>query len=87
MYKAPARILHTPRSIRVEPADSGEPFAVLLSRCLLTVETVLERWRIDDEWWRECPISRLYYRVLLEDGRTLDVYHAPQTGQWFKQAY
>jgi hypothetical protein len=53
----------------------------------VAVEAVLERWRIDDEWWREQPISRLYYRLLLEDGRTVDVYQALRTGRWFRQAY
>jgi hypothetical protein len=25
--------------------------------------------------------------LLLEDGRTVDVYHALRTGRWFRQAY
>ena len=37
-------------------------------------EAVLETWRIDDEWWRERPMSRVYYSVLLEGGRTVTVY-------------
>jgi hypothetical protein len=32
------------------------------------VESVQERWRIDDEWWRE-SISREYRSVVLDDGR------------------
>ncbi len=28
-------------------------------------EAVLESWRIDDEWWRPRPVSRLYYHLLL----------------------
>jgi hypothetical protein len=79
--------LHTPRRIRVEPTDIGEPAAVHLSGRRLVAEAVLERWRIDDEWWRDRPISRLYYRLLLEDGRTVDVYYAIRTGRWFRQAY
>jgi hypothetical protein len=48
---------------------------------------VLETWRIDDEWWREQPVSRIYWRLLLEDGRTIDVYHDLANACWFKQAY
>jgi hypothetical protein len=82
------RPLNTPRRIKVEPDDStSEPLAVHLSGHRLAVEEVLERWRIDDEWWRERPISRLYYRLLIEDGRTVDIYHALGTGRWFRQAY
>jgi hypothetical protein len=80
------RPLHTPRRLRVE-ADDGEPAAVFLSGRRLAVETILERWRIDDEWWRERSVSRLYHRLLLEDGRTVDVYQALRTGRWFRQAY
>jgi hypothetical protein len=76
-----------PRPIRVEADEAGGPQAVTLSRRQLLVETVLETWRIEDEWWRERPISRLYYRLLLEDGRTVDVYKALRTGRWFRQAY
>ena len=79
--------LHTPLRIKVEPSDSGGPLAVHLSGRRLAVEAVLETWRIDDEWWRDRPISRLYYRLLLEDGRTVDVYQALRTGRWFRQAY
>jgi protein ImuB len=82
------RALHTPRRISVESAtESGDPIAVVVSGRRLEVEGILERWRIDDEWWRERPISRLYYRLLLEDGRTMDVYQALRTGRWFRQAY
>jgi hypothetical protein len=51
------------------------------------VEAVLESWRLDDEWWREQPLSRLYLRLLLKDGRTVTVYQNLVTGRWAKQAY
>jgi hypothetical protein len=60
---------------------------VRLSNGRFAVESVLETWRIDDEWWRERPVSRLYYRLLLEDGRTLDVYRALGSGRWYRQTY
>jgi hypothetical protein len=83
-----ARPLHTPRRIDVETdVRADEPLAVHLSGRRLAVEAVLERWRVEDEWWRDRPVCRLYYRLLLEDGRTVDVYHALRTGHWFQQAY
>ena len=51
------------------------------------MEAVLETWRIDDEWWREMPVSRTYYLLLLEDGRTATVYHDLISGRWAKQSY
>jgi hypothetical protein len=48
------------------------------------VARVQDRWRIDDEWWRERPISRIYHRLLLDDGALLVVYHDEIAGAWFE---
>ena len=42
---------------------------------------------IEDEWWRAQPISRVYWRLLLEDGRTIDVYRDSVRDRWYRQAY
>jgi len=57
---------------------SGRPIAV---------ESVVETWRIDDEWWREKVVSRQYWRVVLQDGRVVDIYRDLITGKWWRQAY
>ena len=84
---AQGRQLNRPRSLRVEAAEDGRPIAVWLSGRRHIVEAVLESWRIDDEWWREMPVSRTYYLLLLEDGRTATVYHDLISGRWAKQSY
>ena len=81
------RPLNRPRPIQVEAVERCLPAAVYLSGRRLGVETVLESWRIDDEWWREKPVSRAYHRLLLEDGRTLDVYLDLASWKWWRQAY
>jgi hypothetical protein len=48
------------------------------------VAAIRETWRIDDEWWRR-PISRLYYEVVLENGRILTLYHDLLEGGWWEQ--
>jgi hypothetical protein len=53
----------------------------------LAVEVHHETWRIDDEWWRTKPVSRIYWRISLEDGRVIDIYHDLATGEWFRQSY
>ncbi len=85
----PGRIrpLNRPRPVRVEAGDNGRPAAVHLSNRCFAVEEVLETWRIDDEWWRERPVRRLYYSLLLEDGRTVTVYQDAVSGRWYQQAY
>ena len=81
------RPLNQPRLIQDETDDQGVPLVVWLSGQRCAVESLLEAWRIDDEWWREQPVSRAYWRLLLEDGRTLDVYHDLPRDSWFRQAY
>ncbi len=85
----PARIrsLNRPRPLRVEADGEGRPVAAYLSGRRCPVEAVLEGWRIDDEWWRERPVSRVYYSLLLEDGRTVTVYRDFIRDGWLKQAY
>jgi hypothetical protein len=81
------RPLNRPRAVRVQTNEDDEPIAVHLSGRLLAVESALETWRIDDEWWRERPISRLYWRVLLEDGRIIDIFRDRVRDRWARQTY
>lgn len=80
------RPLNQAKPIRVEADESGEPVAVVLGRERLAVAVVQDRWRIDDEWWRERPVSRLYFRLLLEDGRVVMVYKDLVSGRWARQS-
>jgi hypothetical protein len=81
------RSLNNPRRITVEADVNARPTVVVLSGRRLEVEAHHETWRIDDEWWRPQPISRIYCRLSLEDGRVIDVYHDLVGGDWFRQAY
>ena len=81
------RPLNRPRPLQVEAGEDGRPIAVWLSSRRHAVEAVLETWRIDDEWWRERSVSRLYFSLLLEDGRTVTVYRDLVSGRWWEQSY
>ena len=54
------RPLSLPRPIRVEVDDRGLPRDI----GGVPVLEVIDRWRIDDEWWRQ-EISRMYFHVAL----------------------
>jgi len=71
----------------VSRSRRSRPVAVYLSGQRYAVEAVLETWRIDDEWWRQQAVSRLYFSLLLEDGRTVTVYRDLVSGRWAKQSY
>jgi len=78
--------LKQPRPVAVETGESGEPVAVVLGGRRLAVAQVQDVWRIDDEWWRE-EVSRLYYRLLLEDGRAVSVFRDLGSERWWMQSY
>ena len=42
---------------------------------------------MDDEWWRERAVSRVYWRLALEDGLAATVYEDLVNGRWAMQAY
>ncbi len=79
------RPLNRPKPIQVETDESGEPQAVVLGRERSAVAAVQDRWRIDDEWWREQPVSRMYYALLLEAGGRITIYLDLKSGRWFRQ--
>ena len=82
------RPLREPRPVAVEADDEGWPVAVMLRGRRLRVLQVQDAWRIDDEWWRERPVSRVYYEVALEDGRVMTVYEdlvRKLNGRWHTQ--
>ena len=48
------------------------------------VESIIEIWHVDDEWWRE-PISRRCLEVILEGGKHVVLYEDLTTNAWFMQ--
>ena len=90
--RAPARPgalrpLNRPESREVRETAGGSPAQVLLRRQWVTVTGMEDRWRIDDEWWRAQPLSRMYYQVVLEDGRRLTLFRDLAASQWYEQRY
>jgi len=81
------RPLREPRPVAVEVDGEGLPLAVTLSGRRLRVLQVQDTWRIDDEWWRERPVSRLYFEAALEDGRVVTLYHDLLQESWWHQHF
>jgi hypothetical protein len=78
------RTLNVPQKVEVELDVAGQPRAVRRSGGEYAVESTLQSWRIDDEWWRK-PISRSYYEVLLEGGARVVLFTDLVTLEWFAQ--
>jgi hypothetical protein len=69
----------------VEEDAAGLPVALRAKR-RQPVKAIDEIWRIDDEWWRSEPVSRLYYAVRLVTGQKLVLYKDLVSGRWYRQS-
>ncbi|MBI4538837.1 MAG: hypothetical protein HY704_04915 [Gemmatimonadetes bacterium] len=76
------RPLNLPRPAGVRTDGNGKLLFVYLNGKRRRVAAVRERWRIDDEWWRD-PIAREYTEVVLEDGRPVTLYRDLTVERWF----
>ena len=77
--------LGQPRAVVVRTDEFGEPLHVRLpGKTARRVAVVRERWRIDDEWWRQA-ISRDYRTMVLDDGKVLTLYHDLLDDSWYVQ--
>jgi len=81
------RPLAAPTRVRVRTGEHGHPCAVLVEGIVRDVTSIQDRWRIDDEWWREAPVSRMYYQLQLEGDRVVTVYRDLPGGAWWMQRY
>lgn len=86
--------LGLPRPVEVRLGADGEPRSLRRWRrraapgSLLAIRRVEEVWRIAEEWWREAPLARTYYRVLVEGGAAFTLFHddaQPPGDGWYEQ--
>lgn len=83
------RALNAPRAVQVRTDANGAPIAVRLHRDGTWQRVTLqERWRLDDEWWRD-RIERHYYAVTLPHGARLTLYRdaTSPAESWYRQGY
>jgi hypothetical protein len=94
--------VNLPEPVSVEESASGGPAVIRMAHTTpvvhasspvaknargQAVRSIEDRWRIDDEWWRSEPVSRLYYTVRLASGQRLVIYKDLISSQWYKQTY
>ena len=75
------RPLNAPVPVTVERDGDGNVKSV---GSLAPVESVLDSWQLDDEWWRQ-RISRRYVAVMLQGGKRVLLFEDLMTGEWFEQ--
>jgi hypothetical protein len=76
--------VNRPAAIQVKTDAAGVPRA-LQGRPRQQIAAIDDRWRLDDEWWRREPISRLYYVVRLAAGHRVVLFHDLVHDAWYRQ--
>ncbi|MBI4301679.1 MAG: hypothetical protein HY664_03650 [Chloroflexi bacterium] len=78
------RPIGLPQPIEVRVVPNGWPVAVRAGHRWLMAQ-IVGRWRIDDEWWREQPVSRMYFEIVLENGHHWVIFQDLIGNIWFRQ--
>ncbi len=78
--------VNVPEEVAVEEDGDGRPRALKGRRRELVAAT-LDTWRLDDEWWRAVPLSRLYFAVTLTSGQRLVIFKDLASNRWYRQSY
>ena len=74
--------VYWPTPIEVQTGEEGVPLRI----AGVTVESVREQWLVEDRWWTPKPLQRMYFEVVLADGRNLVVFREPPNGvRWYEQ--
>ncbi len=81
--------MNLPVAITVQEDASHQPLSLSLTLAKqgrrLKVASIDSQWKIDEEWWREKPIVRMYYQVTTEDGRRITIFRDRVSGKWYQQ--
>lgn len=79
------RAVNAPVPVAVRIGTGGAPSEVVLRGRECEVAAVQERWRVDEGWWWDRPVSRLYWQLVLIDGRLVTVYQDLEDKTWWLQ--
>ena len=86
LHTGPYKSINNPEPVLVKENKAGFPIKVELSEWRI-VTAIEDHWRIDDEWWRSKPVSRIYYNIHLDSGQQMVLYRDLTTGNWYRQLY
>lgn len=66
--------------------SGGKPSTVKIRQRYVKVTSVINMWRIDEDWWRT-PVSRMYFLLELENRVRISVFQDLIGGNWYKQPW
>jgi hypothetical protein len=77
------KTLNAPIPISVRENQSGRPLSISNQ----SITSIEDTWRIDDEWWRQTRIERMYWSVMLESGQGMVIFKDGVGKKWYRQGY
>lgn len=77
--------LNRPEPVQVEQDHDGRPSAIILRGRRDVVVSIEDMWEIVDEWWRASHVARRYYRIAVQCGGRMTLFHDLTSGIWYKQ--
>lgn len=86
LYTGTFKPVNAPEAVEVYESPTGLPVA-LKTKSKQAIVSIDGKWRIDDEWWRAEPLSRMYYAVILSSGRRVVIYKDITQRRWYRQSY
>lgn len=81
---ASLKALNQPRPVEVTTLNGVPAFVNRRGKDLAVID-IRDVWRIDDRWWTESPVSRMYYELELPEAQVLTVYHDLVEDLWYEQ--
>jgi hypothetical protein len=79
------RPVNPPMPVAMRESACRMPAAIKIKGRWRRVVSIVDVCNVDEEWWRERPIIRMYYRVDLEGGRRVTVFRDMVDGSWYRQ--
>ena len=71
------RTAHSRRLVQQQPTTS--------KLAAQKITAINDLWQVNDEWWREHPISRRYYQITTQSDSRLTVFQDDLNGHWYWQ--
>jgi len=78
------KLLPSPPIIEVATGADGEPVRLRWRRWQVKVDAVCNRWRVEDDWWRQ-EVARDYYKIRTDDGTLCVIFRDRKQGTWHLQ--
>jgi len=73
------------QAVVVEADALWTPLTVTWDGVQHPVQVIIDRWRVDEEWWRR-RIWREYFRLITRTGLLVELFHdLTLAGEWYVQ--